>query len=52
MKRHYEVQKKDNDKLSQMIVSLKQEKSALDSYLIELERRIAEVELQVGAGEQ
>jgi len=52
MKRHYAHQKTENSRLQQQVTALRGEKTALDMQLIELERRMAEVELQVGVGEQ
>ena len=51
MQRHYDLQKQENTKIQQLISLLRNEKSNLDTYLIDLERRMAEVELQVGAGD-
>lgn len=51
MKRHYAHQKQDNSRMQQQITALRGEKTALDMQLIELERRMAELELQVGADE-
>ena len=48
MKRHYAHQKAENSRIQQQITSLKGEKTALDMQLLELERRMAELELQVG----
>jgi len=48
MKRHYAHQKAENGRIQQQITSLKGEKTALDMQLLELERRMAELELQVG----
>ena len=45
-------QKTENSRLQQQVTALRGEKTALDMQLIELERRMAEVELQVGVGEQ
>jgi len=52
LKRHYAHQKQDNSRLQQQITALRGEKTALDMQLIELERRMAELELQVGADER
>ena len=48
MKRHYAHQKAENSRLQQQATALRGEKTALDMQLIELERRMAEVECQVG----
>lgn len=45
MKRHYAHQKTENSRLQQQVTALRGEKTALDMQLIELERRMAEVEL-------
>ena len=50
MKRHYTHQKAENSRIQQQVTSLKGEKTALDMQLLELERRMAELELQVGTG--
>jgi chromosome segregation ATPase len=51
MKRHYAHQKAENSRIQQQVTALKGEKTALDMQLLELERRMAELELQVGNGE-
>lgn len=51
MKRHYSHQKAENARIQQQVTALKGEKTALDMQLLELERRMAELELQVGTGE-
>lgn len=48
MKRHYAHQKAENSRIQQQVTALKGEKTALDMQLLELERRMAELELQVG----
>lgn len=48
MKRHYSHQKAENSRLQQQVTQLRGEKTALDMQLLELERRMAELELQVG----
>ncbi|CDW83246.1 phosphoesterase family [Stylonychia lemnae] len=48
MKRHYAHQKAENARIQQQVTALKGEKTALDMQLLELERRMAELELQVG----
>ena len=50
MKRHYGHQKAENSRIQQQVTALKGEKTALDMQLLELERRMAELELQVGVG--
>eukprot|EP00806_Schmidingerella_arcuata_P005844 Macronucleus_6319.p1 GENE.Macronucleus_6319~~Macronucleus_6319.p1 ORF type:complete len:155 (+),score=43.60 Macronucleus_6319:1-465(+) len=52
MKRHYAHQKAENSRLQQQVTALRGEKTALDMQLLELERRMAELELQVGQEEQ
>lgn len=52
MKRHYSHQKAENSRIQQQVTALKGEKTALDMQLLELERRMSELELQVGTGEQ
>ena len=51
MKRHYSHQKAENARIQQQVTSLKGEKTALDMQLLELERRMAELELQVGVAD-
>jgi len=51
MKRHYSHQKAENSRIQQQVTALKGEKTALDMQLLELERRMAELELQVGTAE-
>eukprot|EP00347_Sterkiella_histriomuscorum_P019123 403342861 len=48
MKRHYAHQKAENARIQQQVTALKGEKTALDMQLLEMERRMAELELQVG----
>lgn len=48
MKRHYAHQKAQNSRVQQQVTALRGEKTALDMQLLELERRMAELELQVG----
>ena len=48
MKRHYAHQKAENARIQQQVTALKGEKTALDMQLIELQRRMDELELQVG----
>ena len=45
MKRHYSHQKAENARIQQQVTALKGEKTALDMQLLELERRMAELEL-------
>lgn len=48
MKRHYAFQKAENSRIQQQVTALRGEKTALDMQLLELERRMAELETQVG----
>ena len=48
MKRHYTHQKGENARIQQQISSVKAEKTQIDMELLELERRMAELELQLG----
>ena len=48
MKRHFAHQSSENGRLQQQIASLKAEKTALQNKLIALQRRISELEMQVG----
>ena len=48
MKRHFSHQTSENSRLQQQITSLKAEKTALQNQLIALQRRISDLELQVG----
>ena len=51
MKRHFTHQKAENSRLQQQITQLKGEKTALQQQLLGLQRRISELELQVGSDE-
>ena len=48
MKRHFSHQKAENSRLQQQITALKVEKTTLQQQLLGLQRRVSEVELQVG----
>jgi chromosome segregation ATPase len=48
MKRHFAHQKAENSRLQQQITQLKGEKTALQQQLLGLQRRINELELQIG----
>ena len=48
MKRHFSHQSSENSRLQQQIASLKAEKTALQNQLIALQRRISDLEMQVG----
>ena len=48
MKRHFSHQTSENSRLQQQITSLKAEKTALQNQLIALQRRISDLEMQVG----
>jgi len=52
MKRHFAHQKAENSRLQQQITTLKGEKIALQKQLLDLERRISELEMQVGNEEE
>ena len=52
LRSHYDHQREDNAFLQATVNQLKNEKAALDMHLIDLERRQAEVELQVGSESQ
>ena len=49
MKCHYAHQRAENSRLQQQVTAMRGEKTALDMQLLELERRMAELELQVGS---
>jgi chromosome segregation ATPase len=48
MKRHFAHQKAENSRLQQQISQLKTEKTVLQNQLIALQRRITDLEMQVG----
>jgi len=48
MKRSYVAQKSENQKMQGAITVLKTEKTNLHQHLLDLKRRIAELELQIG----
>ena len=52
MKRNFAQQKAENNRLQQQIITLKTEKTHLQQELLALQRRIAELELQVGSEEK
>ena len=45
MKRHYAFQKAENSRIQQQVTALRGEKTALDMQLLEMERRMAELEV-------
>ena len=49
MKKSYLGQKNENNKMQQQITTLKTEKTNLQQQLLDLQRRTAELELQIGA---
>lgn len=51
MKRHFTHQSNENGKLMQQLANLKAEKTALQNQLIALQRRITDLEMQVGNDE-
>ena len=48
MKKNYQAQKLENQKIQQAITVLKTEKTNLHQHLLDLKRRVAELELQIG----
>jgi hypothetical protein len=48
MKRHYTHQKAENNRIQTQVNSIKLEKTALHQTLIGLQRRTADLELQIG----
>ena len=51
MKKSYHGQKGENTKLQQQITTLKSDKTNLQQHLLDLQRRVAELELQIGHDE-
>ena len=51
MKRHFQHQSNENGKLLQQLANLKAEKITLQNQLISLQRRITDLETQVGNDE-
>ena len=51
MKKHLVVQKEENNRLQKLITQLKGEKTVLMSKLVALQRRISDLENQVGNGD-
>ena len=51
MKKHLTVQKEENTRLQKLITQLKGEKTVLMSKLVALQRRISDMENQVGTGD-
>lgn len=49
MRRHFAHQKAENSRLQQQITALRGEKTSLQQQLIGLQRRIAELDMQIGA---
>ncbi|KRX00653.1 hypothetical protein PPERSA_00880 [Pseudocohnilembus persalinus] len=52
MRRHFAHQKAENGRLQDQISKIKGEKTALTQQLLGLQKRITEVEIQIGAEEQ
>ena len=52
MTRHFTNQEKENDRLQKQIAQLKNEKTSLQNLLIALQRRIADLEMNVGNNEE
>jgi chromosome segregation ATPase len=48
MKRHFSHQKSENSRLTQFIAQLKTDKTTLQNQLIALQRRMTDLEMQVG----
>lgn len=48
MKRNYHQQKTENSKMQAAITQLKNEKTTLHQHLLDLKRRVDELELQIG----
>merc|ERR1712228_680335 len=48
MKKNYQSQKQENGKMQSAITVLKTEKTNLHQHLLDLKRRVAELELQIG----
>ena len=51
MKNNFQIQKSENLKLQHQVVQLKTEKTALQQQVLAIQRRIAELEMQVGSDE-
>ena len=51
MKKNYASQKSENQKIQGAITVLKTEKTNLHQHLLDLKRRVGELELQIGDGE-
>jgi chromosome segregation ATPase len=49
LKRQFSHQKSENSKLQQQIFTLKSEKTAMQQQLLEMQRRISELETQIGS---
>jgi len=52
MDRHFAHQKAENSRLQQQITQLKSEKVVVQNHLLALQRRIADLELQIGEIDQ
>lgn len=52
MERHFSHQKAENSRLQQQISQLKTEKTVVQNQLLALQRRIADLELQIGDNEK
>lgn len=48
MKRHFVHQKQENNRMQQQITSLKGEKTAMQQLLLKLQRRLSDLESQIG----
>ena len=52
MKKHFSHQKAENARLQQHIAAIKNEKTLVEQQLLGINRRISEMELQIGAEDQ
>ena len=52
MKRHFAHQKAENSRLQQHIAAIKNEKTSAEQQLLGIQRRISELELQIGAEDE
>ena len=52
MKRHFEHQKAENSRLQQHIALIKNEKTTAEQQLLGIQRRVSELELQIGMEEE
>ena len=52
LKRSFQSQKQENNKMQSTITTLKSEKTNLQQHLLDLKRRVAELELMIGEDHQ